>query len=730
MLTSAPPIAWGKRALGMAQLTALLVTLLILPGTGVAALDLTLAKRAYATADRVEPASAEPPSVAVYASDDLLGYVFETAAVAPIPAYSGKPVNLLVALDPDGTIAAAEVLSHDEPILLVGIPEQKLQDFAAAHVGAHVLERVKLGAGGEGGVKGVDAISGATVTVMVVNETIMRAARKVAAANGIIDDMADQPRATVRADVFAEADWAALTGDGSIRRLHLTYGEVDAAFAEIAPDAASGKPAEETFIDLYYTYLNAPTVGRNLLGDSQYEWLMSELEPDEHAVAALAYGDYSFKGSGYVRGGIFDRFQLIQGGRTITFHDLDHHRLSDVYAAGMPEFAEMDIFLIRAEADFDPGAPWQAELLVRRATGPLTSEFVSFGGDYQLPEPYLDRPEPIEPEPMWVQVWRDKAFQITVLVAGLIVLTGIMMFQDALARRKRLLRWVRHAFLTYTVVFIGWYALAQLSVVNIFTFVHSVIGGFSWDTFLMDPMMFILWSFVAASLLLWGRGVFCGWLCPFGALQELINELARKLKIKQWELPFAVHERLWAIKYMVLLVLFGISLHSLGAAERYAEIEPFKTAITLRFQREWGFVFYAGALLAISIVNRKFYCRYVCPLGAGLAIPARFRLFDWLKRHRSDCGTPCQICANECEVRAIHPDGRINANECHYCLDCQVTYWDDHKCPPMIKRRKRFEKAAKVATKPAAGKPEVFEMFKDLAKPVPRTPETATTIED
>lgn len=51
--------------------------------------------------------------------------------------------------------------------------------------------------------------------------------------------------------------------------------------------------------------------------------------------------------------------------------------------------------------------------------------------------------------------------------------------------------------------------------------------------------------------------MFCGWLCPFGALQELINEAARKLKIRQYELPFALHERLWAIKYIILLALFG-----------------------------------------------------------------------------------------------------------------------------------------------------------------------------
>ena len=40
-----------------------------------------------------------------------------------------------------------------------------------------------------------------------------------------------------------------------------------------------------------------------------------------------------------------------------------------------------------------------------------------------------------------------------------------------------------------------------------------------------------------------------------------------------------------------------------------------------------------------------------------------------------------------CEVQAIRPTGEIDPNECHYCLDCQVTYWDPHKCPPLSEER-------------------------------------------
>ncbi|MDR5866879.1 transcriptional regulator NosR [Halomonas koreensis] len=651
----------------------------------------------FPAADRIEDAESRWPVGAVHAGDTLLGYAFETADIAPIPAYSGKPVNLLVGIDLEGRIVQADVLDHSEPIMLVGIPEARLEGFADDHVSAHVNDRLRVG--GE-----LDAISGATVTVIVVGDTIMRAARRVAAEQGLIADPSATPPATVKRDVFTPADWQTLTGDGTIRRLHLTHGEVDATFVGTPAEdyLHTPRPADRTFIELFYTYLNAPTAGRNLLGDAGYGRLMADLDEGEHAIAVMGRGDYSFKGSGYVRGGIFDRIEVSQDTTTVSFHDRDHSRLGDLAIDGAPAFDERDIFIVREEAAFDPGRPWQLELLVRRAAGPLDTEFSRFSADYRIPEAYVARPEPPVEEAVWVQVWRDKAFQIAVLGTGLAVLTGIMLFQDVLVRHPRILRPLRLGFLVYTLGFIGWYALAQLSVVNVLTFTNALITDFSWSSFLIDPMMFILWSFVAVSLLLWGRGVFCGWLCPFGALQDLVNKAARKLGVKQVEVPFGLHERLWALKYLILLALFAVSLHSLGAAERYAEVEPFKTAITLRFQRDWGFLAYALGLVALSAFNHKAYCRYLCPLGAGLAIPARLRLFDWLKRHRGSCGTPCQICANECEVAAIHPDGRINANECHYCLDCQITYHDAHRCPPMIKRRKRYEKAARLAAQPDA----------------------------
>ncbi|QIB08947.1 regulatory protein NosR [Pseudomonas fluorescens] len=640
------------------------------------------------------------------AAGKVLGYVFQSLDVVDIPAYSGKPINVQVILDPAGVILDAYVLEHHEPILLIGIAEEKLHAFSARYSGIKVNQRVVVGHSSDPNAVTVDAIAGATVTAMVVNEVIMRAAHDVAVSLGLVKGdagLAVAP-ARVREDIYEPADWKTLTGNGAVRRLHLTRGQVDATFKGTEAEqveVASAEQADDTFIDLYVTHLNPPTIGRNLLGETQYRALMSELKPGEQAIAVMGSGRYSFKGSGYVRGGIFDRVLLRQFGDVISFRDMDFQRLDDVAVEDMPEFDEMAIFIVRASHRFDPGSPWSLELLIRRQTGPVSGIFSSFELAYQLPEPYLERPLPTAEQlaaaeeasrPMWLTLWYQKGVEITVLGIALLVLTAVLFFQDSLARRPTLLHWVRRGYLVFTVVFLGGYALAQLSVVNVLTFVHALFEGFRWELFLTDPLIFILWVFTAGSILLWGRGVFCGWLCPFGALQELINELARKFKVPQYELPFAVHERLWAIKYIILLVLFGVSLESMATAERLAEVEPFKTAITLRFDRQWWFVAYAVGLLVINLFTRKVYCRYVCPLGAALAMPTRLRLFDWLKR-RKECGNPCQLCAKECEIQAIHPDGRINANECHYCLDCQMTWHNENKCPPLINKRKKRGKA-------------------------------------
>jgi NosR/NirI family nitrous oxide reductase transcriptional regulator len=679
-------------------------------------------------ADRFGPREGTPPAIAAYRNGSVIGYVFETSDIG----YSGKPIRILAGIDKDGTFTGAKVIEHHEPILLVGISPDKLFDFVARHAGRNVIEMSKSAAA-----KTVDVISGATVTAVVISDGLMRTALAVAKSRGIGGFPPPQQRiaaATASTDTLVLADvpfekttWTTLLGDGSVRRLHLLNREVDEAFAKIGvgspePYAKAGVP-DEDFIDFYAGLASVETIGRSLLTPEDHKAITSWLGAGNHALILAANGDYSFRGSGFVRGGIFDRIQLIQDDQTILFKDKDHRRI-DRLDLGNPEFKEIGIFRIPAAAKFDPAKSFRIELLAQRPIGPIEKAFTSFSLSYQLPSRFLKMvaaappmappegtvpahsPPPAEmaapADQLWVKIWNSRAIDVTILGLALTLLTFIFFFQDWLVQHRVLFGRLRAAFLLFSVLWLGLYAKAQLSVVNVLTFANAMLTGFRWEYFLLEPLIFILWCATAASLLFWGRGAYCGWLCPFGALQELLNHGARRIGIRQVAVPFYLHERLWALKYILFLGLFGVSLGSMAFAEQLAEIEPFKTVVLLRFMREWWFVLFALALLTAGLFIERFYCRYLCVLGAALAIPGRGRMFDWLKR-RKQCGIECQLCAKECTVEAIHPLGEINPNECIYCMHCQVVYWDDHKCPPLVmKREGRGKKSAAPSSTTAA----------------------------
>jgi NosR/NirI family transcriptional regulator, nitrous oxide reductase regulator len=680
-------------------------------------------------ADHYGPVEGSPPVMKVFSGQQLVGYAFVNADWVNSTGYSGEPIQILVGLATGGKIAGARLMAHHEPIVLIGIPPERIAAFIKGYVGRDVLNASHAAPSER---PAVDIVSGATVTVTVIAESMVRSAVRVAHAEGMGGPAPAEATAVREIDPSHEApaDWLGLLGDGSVRRLSLSVGEVTEAFKRNGNQQAADHPEADDpaapFIDLYVAPVSVAAIGKRLLGDAGFAALQQSLKPGQQAILIAANGAYSYKGSGYVRGGLFDRFEILQGDNSIRFRDVTHTRLGDVQAGGAPTFKDVDVFRVPEGVAFDPTQPWRLQLLAQRAFGARDKAFLTFDVGYELPQGYLKpvpapaptpavatapssavsaAPEPSEP-PIWQMMWRDKTGQIAVLASAIGLLTLIFFFQDWFVRRPVLYDRVRLAFLVFTLVWIGWYAQAQLSVVNVLAFLNALRTDFRWDYFLMAPLIFILWFATAASLLFWNRGAYCGWLCPFGALQELTNRLAKRLRIPQLHIPFGVHQRLTALKYIAFLVLFGISLSALGTAEKAAEIEPFKTAIILRFARGWPFVLYAGAMIASSLFVERAFCRYLCPLGAAMAIPARLRLFDWLRRYR-ECGNPCQRCGNECPVQAIHPEGHINPNECIQCLHCQMLYHHDQKCPVMIQRRLKREKLAVMSTLGAAPAPRL-----------------------
>jgi NosR/NirI family nitrous oxide reductase transcriptional regulator len=679
-------------------------------------------------ATRFGPLQGDPAIAPVYRGDRAVGFAYLNSDFSNATGYSGKPIQILVGIDPNGVLTGFKLVEHKEPIVLLGIPEKRILDALNKLIGADINAVAR----GAARAPQIDIVSSATVTTLVMGDSIVRSASKliksgrIAAKGEAVADAAAQTTKTIDADKSERRDWPSLLGDGSVRRLLVTVADVNAAFEKSGNAAAIARPEpgepDDKFVDLYLADVAVPTIGRSLLGDDGYNRLAARLKPGQQALIVAGAGSYSFKGSGYVRGGIFDRIELVQEGNSIRFRDRHHTRLGALAAEGAPDFPEIALFVVPMEFAFDPTAPWALQILVQRVVGARDKAVLTFDLGYALPQAYMKRapqtptareqpaganvpaasPAPsnaaaasfvADEEPLWIKIWRGDVVKIGITVAALGVLTLIFFFQNNLVRRPKVYTWVRRSYLLFILVWLGWYANAQLSVVNVLTFANSLLTGFSWEYFLSAPLIFLLWAAIAAGLLFWGRGPFCGWLCPFGALQELLSNVAKAFKVPQYRLPWGLHERLWPIKYIIFLGLFGMSLYSTAFAEQLAEVEPFKTSIVLKFAREWPFVIYALLVLAAGLFVERFFCRYMCPLGAALAIPGRIRMFEWLRRWK-ECGTPCQRCSNECPVQAIHPEGHINVNECIYCMHCQELYFDDHRCPHQIQVRLKREKRA------------------------------------
>lgn len=634
----------------------------------------------------------QPPYVQAYGEPEagkkkLLGYVMLSTDITDTPAYSGKPVITLIGMDLTGRFVGVKVLKHSEPILLLGIPESALLNFNHQYLGKSVADKIEIGQSRpDEDVLGVDAISGATVTVIAQNQVIMASGTAVARQVGIL---APTVRAAARYVVTGQRlSWEELVQQGTVQRLR------------VMPEQVGLARGPEPFIELWVGDLNHPDIGKSVLGENSWNNLRLQMKPGEHALFIIrTAGKESFKGSGFVRGGIYDRVQVRQGADAFTFRDLDALNLYGIEAAGAPSFNESAIFIIRSPS-FSAAYPWKVSYLgnrVDRATG--ARSFTSFDAPYWLPGAMLEggRPTIETPDAPWVRIWKARAIEITLFALLLVIVTVVYAYREKLTRLStHKNKWPVNAFKysawALSIGFVGFGAMAQPSITQVLTWFHALLFHWTWSLFLSDPFIFLFWIFIIVTVFLFGRGLFCGWMCPFGSLSEAIYKVARVVGLKRFQtkLPQVWHDRLKWVKYAVFFGLITVSMFSMGLAEKLSEVEPFKTTFLVGvFNRPWPYGLFVAALLGLSIFIERPFCKYLCPLGGALAMPSTFRWFG-LKR-KQDCNS-CKACAVGCGAQAIDVEGRIDHRECLHCLDCMILYTDTKGCPPLSKERKRRER--------------------------------------
>ncbi len=701
-------------------------------------LDSEALQHVFPGADSFEIVEGEFPSADIYQNGELIGYAFETYDTVQGLGYSRRPFHLLVGVRTDGVLSGVRLLAHVEPIAILGRTDddfrQYLTQFGDIDTARGISMRLGLSdsvlegeavamretAGDTSDLVPVDAISRITTSSLLFMDAIMRGSRKVMRDRGSVLSADDLGR-VLDLEVFSPQDWSSLLADGSIASLTIRVSDLEAAFQDdvnttLPRDVRYAGP-EEVVSEAYAAFVTPSGIGVNLLDRRWYDQYVSAGRSVGDTVVWVGFrGPVGFRDTRAtaVAPDVYERLRIRQDDRTFAltpelFKPLPFHHIADA-----PTMDDQGLFYFVPGTGPDPSRPWTLEFVVtgdlaRGAPDDAVPGSAEFTIPYTLPAHYV-RAEPL-PLPVldaslpsldgglnWQQLWRDQP--VTVVLGFLTVLAVILTlaFQKWIVRNRALYRVIRVGLLVWIAGWLGLVAGGQLTVLHLMNVVQVPFYGGGLAGFLAEPLIAIVGIAAIVTLPIWGRSLFCGWLCPYGALQELLGRLARTFRVRRPRIPEAWSTRLSKVKYGVLAVLLVLTFVDFEWAAWAAGIEPFKTAITLRFDAPVAAVLWAGGLLILALFVERAFCRFLCPLGAGLAVLSRVRVFSFLRR-RPECGSPCHACRPVCPTGAIAPSGKINMSECFYCLDCQVLHDDKTRCPPLVAQLKA--RAAQAAANPA-----------------------------
>lgn len=653
-------------------------------------------------AQRFAGVDGDPPVIRAYrtssrGAETLYGYVFLTSDLPPEQfGYSG-PIEALVGMRPDGTLTGIHVTDYMESYMRSMGDFLSTPGFQEQFAGKHIGDPFQLW----GDIEGISRVS---ISVRALSRGVRDSARRVAAAYG---DAPEFEAGEALVDPVG-LSWFDLRQRGFVRRFEVTEpgeGSAGIALAFIENDRlgayyfgsqlyerAQASSARRGGADNLMLYA---IDGSRLRLFRQQGWSI-EQDGDTTAVDPRNVISLGLPSGGIVAGeatmvGIMLVDSAVDVSRPFTFvydlgalgvHALEYRSQEARRAIAEAEAAAQATAMATEAAPLDEARAGEVE------GGRVEPERVGAGVEPAVTD---DEPGAVEPEaavasftdgapgggstayaggepleplalPDFVLTQDETLLQRTLagtswtrvgLMALVLALAVAAFFTKIVA-----LRWIA---LTVTLLVLGFGDGGFLSVSHITSGIWAGVGVYARDL----PLLLMV-TFTLVTTLVWGR-VFCGFLCPFGALQDFIDRFVPRT----WKrpLPSPIHDRARWVKYVILAVIVLPALAG-SHVSLYQYFEPFGTV----FFRSPSLLLWTIALafLGASVVVPRFYCRYACPLGAALGLLS----FVSLRRiGRVEQCTLCTVCEQKCPTGAIRR-AEIDFPECVRCNVCEVQLRD------------------------------------------------------
>jgi Na+-translocating ferredoxin:NAD+ oxidoreductase RnfG subunit len=636
-----------------------------------------LLQEVFPDATRFDPRSGTPPVWRAYTTNStgqevLAGFVFLTSDLPPEEKGYSAPIRVLVGMDMGGKITGTRVTYYVESLrssrgdFLRGFYQEQ---FTGKRMTDRFLVR-----------RDIETVSGATITAAAAARGIRNASRRVAAAYLI-----QRQETALTAEDMQRMTWPEMEMRGLTEQLIGVDGNVLKIHLSLVPIADS-------------------TMGRLLLGNDGWNRAVQRL--GRAKVASKRPWAVGVDGTIMMlfRG---PQLSVIRGQDTLKFAMGDLSLIGDPREGKMSgQFRNVGVLLadstldpkqnFRWEMNFGSGIPIYSlqhigdPVLYAQENPPppppaaAPAEVTADAAD-AVPADTQERPPevaaadsntatvaavPAEPAAPLVDPAFDPALfgfeeeQSQSVLARtlettswpLVGVTAFILLVTTAAFFAKII-WLRWLALALTLAVLGFAEGDFLSVSHITAAIK--VGP---SVFLEDIPLLLLVAFTIVTTLLWGR-VFCGYLCPFGALQDFMERVIPK----KWrrKLPHPVHESGQWIKYGVLaVILIPAILGSQTSTFQY--FEPFGTVFF--WSRSTVLWLIAGGILVASAIIPRFYCRYACPLGASLALASTLSPF---RIKRVPHCTLCTVCEHTCPTGAIKRES-IDFRECVRCNECEV----------------------------------------------------------